>query len=80
MEKKKQPEPMTLKGLRESLDFTQVDVANALGVSAYTIILWEQGKKVPAADKFYRLAQLYSVSSDYLAKLAGFDKGQSHNN
>lgn len=65
---------MTLKELRESLGLTQSEVAKALGVSAYTVILWEQGKKIPAADKFYRLSCLYGVSSDRLAKLAGFDR------
>ena len=33
--------------LRKFLDLTQVDFANAMGISVYTLRNWEQGRRVP---------------------------------
>ncbi len=33
--------------LRKFLDLTQVEFANAMGISVYTLRNWEQGRRVP---------------------------------
>lgn len=66
--------PVTLKTLRQSKDLRQSDVAAQMGVNVYTVILWEQGKKIPMADKFCKLAEIYGVDLTTLARAAGYIK------
>lgn len=52
--------------IRKSKGFTQKQVAIELNVSCPTISDWEKGKKNPNHSNLLKLAQLFSVSIDYL--------------
>ncbi|MCI5941474.1 MAG: helix-turn-helix domain-containing protein [Ligilactobacillus animalis] len=52
---------LNLKMLRASKNFSQDELAEAIGVSQTTISSWEKGKSVPNAKNIYELAKLYSV-------------------
>lgn len=52
--------------IRKSKGFTQKQVAIELNVSCPTVSEWEKGKKNPNHSNLLRLAQLFSVSIDYL--------------
>lgn len=41
-------EPLDVKALRESFDFSQVEFAAMLGISVDTLQNWEQGRRQPA--------------------------------
>ena len=52
--------------LRESNNYTQMDVAAKLGVSYQSYQAYERGIAVPTLQNFIKLAKLYDVSTDYL--------------
>lgn len=58
--------PRILKELRESYEMTQVELANALGVSRSTITGYETRDKQPDYDKLLMISKLFDVSTDYL--------------
>lgn len=51
-----------LRAVRESLGFTQAEVAKALGVHRPTISEIEAGRRAVTSEELYRLAKLYAVS------------------
>lgn len=55
-----------LKNLRKDAGFTQVDVANKLGISQPAYASWERGVKKPTQDNLVKIAQILNVSVDYL--------------
>lgn len=55
-----------LKNLRKQAGFTQVDVANKLGISQQAYASWERGSKKPTQDNLVKIAQILNVSVDYL--------------
>lgn len=55
-----------LKLLRKEKKLRQVDVAEKLNVSDRAIRAYEGGKMYPAVDSIIALADLFSVSVDYL--------------
>lgn len=55
-----------LKFLRNQLGKTQNDIANYLNISRTAYNNYESGIRVPDNDKLIKLADLYSVSVDYL--------------
>ena len=55
---------ITLEAARVNAKMTQLQVAQALGVSLTTIVKWEKGVTVPAVDKAIALAELYSMPMD----------------
>lgn len=55
-----------LKKIREKLGYTQIDLANILGVKQATIAMWETGKSKPTIDKALKLAKLFNVSVEEL--------------
>lgn len=55
-----------LKALREARGFTQLQVANRIGVSKAMISAYETASKAPSIEVLMRLSQLFYVSIDYL--------------
>lgn len=51
---------------RKDAGITPERAAAALGVSVSTLFNWERGDTNPDADKVKAMAELYSVSPDYL--------------
>ncbi|MEG1141972.1 MAG: helix-turn-helix transcriptional regulator [Clostridia bacterium] len=58
-----------LKYLRELKEYTQKDVANALGLESAAISKYEYGLREPNMDSLKKLATLFEVSTDYLLGL-----------
>lgn len=55
-----------LKKLRKDSGFTQVDVAEKLGISQPAYASWERGIKKPTQENLVKIAQILNVSIDYL--------------
>lgn len=55
-----------LKKAREATGYTQMQVAEKLGISDGTYKNYEQGKREPNGDKIVALANLFEVTTDYL--------------
>lgn len=52
--------------LKKQGKFTQVQIANAIGVKQPTISAWENGEYLPGGEELYKLADFFKVSADYL--------------
>ena len=52
--------------LRNSLSLTQDEVATSLGISNKTLSKWENGMSEPNLTMLSKLAEYYSVSTDYI--------------
>ncbi len=59
-----------IKSLRESNSMTQNDIAKRLGITRSSVNAWEMGISVPSTMYIVELAQLFSVSTDYLLGLS----------
>ena len=55
-----------LKELRKKANFTQVEVAEKLGISQPAYASWERGVKKPTQENLIKIAQILNVSVDYL--------------
>lgn len=55
-----------LKTLRKEAGLTQVDIAEKLGISQPAYASWERGVKKPTQENLIKIAQILSVSIDYL--------------
>lgn len=55
-----------LLALRQRAGMSQDALAERLGVSRQAVSKWERDEAVPETDKVIRIAQLFSVSTDYL--------------
>lgn len=55
-----------LKELRKKANFTQVEVAEKLGISQPAFASWERGAKKPTQENLVKIAQVLNVSVDYL--------------
>ena len=55
-----------LKKARKEHGYTQVSLAEALGVSKGSVAMWETGKRNPEFDTLEELLSLLDVSYDYL--------------
>lgn len=55
-----------LVSLRKKKGLTQLQAAEAVGVSRQAISKWEAGSVVPSSDNLRRLGELYEVSTDFL--------------
>ncbi len=60
----------TIRALREAQGWTQLELANRLGVTPATVYTWERGKFDPRASQLRKLALAFGVRMDDLA-LAG---------
>lgn len=58
-----------LKSLRESHRLSQVDLANALGVTKQSISNWENDNIQPSIEMLVRIANYFHVKTDYLLGL-----------
>ncbi len=63
-----------LKALRESIGFSQVKMAQALGTTQSSINRYENGQSSPSVELFRRYADYFDVSLDYI--FARTDKPQ----
>lgn len=55
-----------LKELRKKANFTQIEVAEKLGISQPAYASWERGAKKPTQENLVKIAQVLNVSVDYL--------------
>ena len=55
-----------IRELREANSLSQVSLASKLGVSKQSISNWENGNILPSIDMLIRIAEIFSVSTDYL--------------
>ena len=55
-----------LKLLRKKCGYTQVSLAETLGVSKGTVAMWETGKRTPDFETSIRLSDLFDVRTDYI--------------
>ncbi len=55
-----------LKKLRKKSGYTQVSLANELGVSKGTIAMWEVGKRKPDFETLCKLSEFFDVRTDYI--------------
>ena len=58
--------PERLKQLRKEKGLTQMELADALGVSSSTVALWETGKRRPQFDMFDKLCSFFLMIMDYI--------------
>ncbi len=54
----------TIRQLREERGWTQLELANRLGVTPATIYTWERDRNEPRASQFRKLADLFGVPMD----------------
>jgi transcriptional regulator with XRE-family HTH domain len=57
----------TIRELREGQGWTQLELANKLGVTPATVYNWERGRYEPSASKLRALAGAFGVSMDDIA-------------
>ena len=55
-----------LKSLRKKCGYTQVSLAETLGVSKGTVAMWETGKRTPDFETLIRLPDFFDVRTDYI--------------
>ncbi|MDS5670468.1 helix-turn-helix transcriptional regulator [Streptococcus pneumoniae] len=55
-----------IKTLRKKKKLTQEELASIIGVTKLTILRWENGERVPKADKAQLLADYFGVTVPYL--------------
>lgn len=55
-----------LRSLREEADLHQKEVADKVGVKRNTVTSWENGDRQPEVGRLEKVADLFSVSTDYL--------------
>ena len=65
----------TIRELREEQGWTQLELANKLGVTPATVYTWERGKFDPRASQLRKLALAFGVCMDDLA-LAGDEESE----
>ena len=58
-----------IKNLREIHKYTQSDLAKKLGITRSSVNAWEMGISVPSTQYIVELANIFSVSTDYLLGL-----------
>jgi transcriptional regulator with XRE-family HTH domain len=58
--------PERLKQLRKEKGMTQIDLAEALGVSSGTVAMWETGKRKPSFEMFDKLTEVFDRRLDYI--------------
>ena len=55
-----------IKELRKQCGYTQVDLAEKLGVGPSTIAMWETGKRTPSFKLLNDLSDLFDKTTDYI--------------
>lgn len=54
----------SIRELREAADFSQLQLAIALGVSLSTVYKWERGINEPNASNLRKMAKLFNVNME----------------
>lgn len=57
---------ITLKTLRTQNNYTQVQLAQKLGLTKSVISAYETGLRLPSYDVLINIAKIFKVSTDYL--------------
>ena len=57
---------ITLKTLRTQNNYTQVQLAQKLGLTKSVISVYETGLRLPSYDVLINIAKIFGVSTDYL--------------
>ena len=57
----------TIRELREDRGWTQLDLANRLGITPVSVYNWERGKYIPSTTKLRQLAEVFGVRMDEIA-------------
>lgn len=52
--------------LREQMQLTQVELSKRLGITRSSVNAWEMGISIPSTQYIVELADIFSVSTDYL--------------
>lgn len=55
-----------IKFLRERIQLTQTELAKRLGITRSSVNAWEMGISTPSTQYIVELAEIFSVSTDYL--------------
>lgn len=55
-----------IKFLREQMQLTQADLSKKLGITRSSVNAWEMGISTPSTQYIVELADIFSVSTDYL--------------
>lgn len=55
-----------LRLLRKKHGYTQVSLAETIGVSKGTVAMWETGKRTPDFETLIKLSDLFDVRTDYI--------------
>lgn len=55
-----------LKELRKAKGYTQVTLAETLGVSKGTVAMWETGKRLPDYETINRMSDIFNRRIDYI--------------
>lgn len=55
-----------IKFLREQLQMTQTELSKQLGITRSSVNAWEMGISIPSTQYIVELAEIFSVSTDYL--------------
>lgn len=63
-----------LKQLREKFKLTQKEFGEKIGISAPTVVAYEQGKKKPSYETLILIANTFNVSLDWLCEINIADK------
>lgn len=69
-----------LKELRKQQGFTQLQLAELLGVSKTTICQWETKKQEPSITDIKKLCSIFDETADYLLGLEYEDETNSYTN
>lgn len=63
-----------LKELRKANGYTQVSLAEALGVSKGTVAMWETGKRYPDYEVINQISDMFDRRIDYILGYSDDDK------
>ena len=55
-----------IKFLREQMQLTQAELSKRLGITRSSVNAWEMGISIPSTQYIVELADIFSVSTDYL--------------
>ncbi|MBE7044943.1 MAG: helix-turn-helix transcriptional regulator [Ruminococcaceae bacterium] len=58
-----------IKMLREQYNYSQAELANALGIARTSVLAWENQTSVPAMKHLIAIAKLFHISTDYLLEV-----------
>ena len=59
---------MSYKSARSEAGLTIKEAADAIGVTAQAVSLWENGKSNPTADNIVKMSEVYGCTTDKLLK------------